>query len=187
FKFEGLWHFEANTFIKAKGKIETPFDKLPLVEGSVIYSQNPSDSSMSFDLQVSYGPEKQIKILLLLEGTILTIDMDLPIEGFSKAQLNGTLTSTTNEGEQALKAVLKSDKDSHDVDGRVKITSDTPIMVNVRLVTRQKAGSDISVFLEIQNKEHGFELNSAFKHGENHLTVEGEVNLQPNNWQVNMK
>jgi hypothetical protein len=48
----------------------------------MMYSKDPNDSSMSFDLKLSYSLEKEIKINLLFEGTALTIDMDLPIEGF---------------------------------------------------------------------------------------------------------
>jgi hypothetical protein len=53
-----------------------------MIEGSLIFTQNPTDSSASLDFQLSYVPGPQIKIYLLLEGNIITVDMDLPIEGF---------------------------------------------------------------------------------------------------------
>jgi hypothetical protein len=57
----------------------------------------------------------------------------------------------------------------------------------VKIVTPHKSGNEISVFLHIQKKEHRFEITSAFTHGKNRLAVEGELGLQPNNWNVNMK
>lgn len=47
---------------------------------------------------------------------------------YSKAQLNGTLTSI-GAGEKALQAVLQSGGKSHDVNGSVKATPQVPIMV----------------------------------------------------------
>jgi len=47
---------------------------------------------------------------------------------FSKAQLNGTLTSTS-AGEKTLQAVIQSGEKSHDVRGNVKMTPQFPIMV----------------------------------------------------------
>ncbi|PSN49824.1 hypothetical protein C0J52_08839 [Blattella germanica] len=187
FKFEGLWHYESNTFVKVKGKLETPFEILPLVEGYIMYSRNIEESSASLDLQLIYAPESQIKVFMVLEGTSLTIDMDLPIEGFSKAQLTGKLIPTPNEGEKTLKAILKSDGKSLDVHGNVKSTTDTPVMVNVRVVTPQKDGQEISLMLKIENKEHGFALDTAFASGEQRLSAQGEMSLQPNDWQVNLK
>lgn len=48
----------------------------------MIFTQNPTDSSVSFDFQLSYAPGQHMKVYLLLEGNVLTVDMDLPIEGF---------------------------------------------------------------------------------------------------------
>lgn len=79
---EGSWHIEGDTFIKVEGKLETPYDKLSAIEGSVIFTQNPTDSAASFDFQLSYAPGQHMKVYLLLEGNVLTVDMDLPIEGF---------------------------------------------------------------------------------------------------------
>ncbi|PNF28889.1 hypothetical protein B7P43_G03854 [Cryptotermes secundus] len=186
FKFEGSWHIEGDTFIKLEGKLETPYDKLSAIEGSVIFTQNPTDSTASFDFQLSYAPGQHMKVYLLLEGNVLTVDMDLPIEGFSKAQLNGTLTST-GAGEKTLQAVLQSGGKSHDVNGSVKATPQVPIMVNVKIVTPHKSGNEISVFLHIQEIEHRFEITSAFTNGRNRLAVEGKFDVQPNNWKINMK
>jgi hypothetical protein len=61
------------------------------------------------------------------------------------------------------------------------------LQVNVKIVTPHKSGNEISVFLYIQKKEHGFEITSAFTHGRNRLAVKGELDLQPNNWNINMK
>ena len=47
---------------------------------------------------------------------------------FSKAQLNGTLTSI-GAGEKALQAVLQSGEKLHDVQGNVKMTPQFPVMV----------------------------------------------------------
>jgi len=82
FKVQASWHIEGNTFIKAHGKLQTPYEKLSMVEGRLIFTQNPTDSSASLDFQLAYVPGPQIKIYLLLEGNIITVDMDLPIEGF---------------------------------------------------------------------------------------------------------
>jgi hypothetical protein len=57
----------------------------------------------------------------------------------------------------------------------------------VKIVTPHKSEKDISVFLHIQKKEHRFEMTSVFTHGKNRLAVEGKFDLQPNNWNVNMK
>ena len=59
--------------------------------------------------------------------------------------------------------------------------------INVRILTPQKTEKEISIFFAVQNKEYGFELDSAFKHGQHSLAVQGEVSLQPNNWQISMK
>jgi hypothetical protein len=61
------------------------------------------------------------------------------------------------------------------------------LQVNVKIVTPHKSGNEISVFLHIQKKEHIFEVTSAFTHGKNRLAVEGKFDLQPNNWNINMK
>jgi len=82
FKVQASWHIEGNTFVKAHGKLQTPYEKLSMVEGSLIFTQNPTDSSASLDFQLEYVPGSQIKIYLLLERNIITIDMDLPLEGF---------------------------------------------------------------------------------------------------------
>jgi hypothetical protein len=81
-KLEVSWHIEGNTFIKVQGKLQTPYDEVSLVEGYIIFTQNPTDSSASFDFQLTYAPGQQMKIDLLLEGNTLTVDMDLPVEGF---------------------------------------------------------------------------------------------------------
>jgi hypothetical protein len=47
---------------------------------------------------------------------------------FSKAQLNGTLTST-GAGEKTLQAFLQSGGKSHDVNGNVRVTPQVPLMV----------------------------------------------------------
>jgi hypothetical protein len=47
---------------------------------------------------------------------------------FSKAQLNGTLTSI-GAGEKTLQAVLHSGGKLHDVNGNVKVTPHIPLMV----------------------------------------------------------
>jgi hypothetical protein len=62
--------------------LQTPFDKLSVIEGNIIFTQNPTDSSASLDFQLTYAPGQQMKVYLLLEGNILTVDMDLPVEGF---------------------------------------------------------------------------------------------------------
>ncbi|XP_069692884.1 uncharacterized protein Apoltp isoform X2 [Periplaneta americana] len=185
-KFEGLWHMEGTAFFKAKGKLQTPFEQLSVVEGSVMFTQNPTDSSASLDLQLSYAPGQQIKVYLVLEGTILTVDMELPIEGFSKAQLNGTLTSN-GEGEKLLKAVLLSGGTFHDVTGNVKVTPQVPIMVNINVVTPNKNANEVGVLINIQKKEHGFEMASSFKNGKHKLSTQGEVDFRPNDWNIHLK
>jgi hypothetical protein len=55
---------------------------LSAVEGSMIFTQNPADSFASFDFWLAYAPGQHVKVHLLLEGNIFTVDMDLPIEGF---------------------------------------------------------------------------------------------------------
>jgi len=186
FNVQASWHIEGNTFIKARGKLQTPYEKLSMVEGSLIFTQNLNDSSASLDFQLAYVPGPQIKIYLLLEENIITVDMDLPIEGFSKAQLNGTLTSI-GAGEKALQAVLQSGEKLHDVQGNVKMTPQFPVMVNVKVVTPHKSEKEISVILNVEKKEHGFELTSAFTHGQHKLAVDGKFDMQPNNWNINMK
>jgi hypothetical protein len=57
----------------------------------------------------------------------------------------------------------------------------------VKIVTPHKSGHEISVFLHVLKKEHRFEMTSAFTHGKNRLAVEGKFDLQPNNWNINMK
>lgn len=61
------------------------------------------------------------------------------------------------------------------------------LQVNVKIVTPHKNGKEISVFLHIQKKEHRVEITSAFTHGKNRLAVEGKFDLQPSNWNINMK
>jgi hypothetical protein len=65
-----------------EGKLETPYDLLSAVEGSLIFTQNPADSSASFDFQLTYAAGQLMKVYSVLEGNILTVDMDLPVEGF---------------------------------------------------------------------------------------------------------
>jgi hypothetical protein len=62
--------------------LQTPYDKLSVVDGSIMFTQNPTDSAASLDFQLIYAPGQQMKVYLLLEGNILTVDMDLPVEGF---------------------------------------------------------------------------------------------------------
>jgi hypothetical protein len=59
--------------------------------------------------------------------------------------------------------------------------------VNVKVVTPHKSEKEISVILSVQKEEHGFELTSAFTHGQNKLAVDGKFDMQPNNWNVSMK
>ena len=47
---------------------------------------------------------------------------------FSKAQLNGTLTST-GAGEKALQAVIQSGEKLRDIQGNVKMSPQFPLMV----------------------------------------------------------
>lgn len=88
------WHIEGNTFVKAQGMLQTPYDKLSLIEGNIIFTQNPTDSSVSLDFQLTYAPGQQIMVSLHLEGNILTVDMDMPIEGLRLVwQLGNSLDS----------------------------------------------------------------------------------------------
>lgn len=57
-----------------------------MVEGSLIFTQNPTDSSVLLDFHLAYIPGSQIKIYLLLDGNVITVDMDLPVEGFRLVQ-----------------------------------------------------------------------------------------------------
>jgi len=57
----------------------------------------------------------------------------------------------------------------------------------VKVVTPHKSEKEISVILSVQKEEHGFELTSAFTHGQHKLTVDGKFDMQPNNWNINMK
>jgi hypothetical protein len=50
------------------------------------------------------------------------------IFAFSKAQLNGTLTST-GAGEKTLQAYLQSGEKLHDVNGYVRVTPQVPLLV----------------------------------------------------------
>lgn len=86
FKVKASWHVEGNTFIKTHIKLQTPYEKLSVVEGSFIFTQNHTDSSVSLDFRLAYIPGPQIKIHLLLDGNSITVDMDLPIEGFRLVQ-----------------------------------------------------------------------------------------------------
>jgi hypothetical protein len=82
YKLEASWHIEGNTFLRIEGKLDTPYDSLSAVEGSLLFTQNPADSSVSFDFQLACSACHHMKVYLLLEGNVITIDMDLPIEGF---------------------------------------------------------------------------------------------------------
>lgn len=74
----------------------------------------------------------------MLQGFIITVAIIIIIiihlinldefSAFSKAQLNGTLTSN-GAGEKALKAVIQSGEKLRDVQGSVKMTPQSPIMV----------------------------------------------------------
>ena len=59
--------------------------------------------------------------------------------------------------------------------------------MNVKVVTPHKSEKEISVILSVQKKEHGFDLTSAFTHGQQKLAVDGKFDMQPNNWNINMK
>jgi hypothetical protein len=82
FKIEASWHIEGDTFIRVEGKLETPYDLLSAVEGSMTFTQNPTDSTASFDFQLTHAAGQRMKVYSLLEGNVLTIDMDVPLEGF---------------------------------------------------------------------------------------------------------
>lgn len=57
----------------------------------------------------------------------------------------------------------------------------------MKVVTPHKSEKEISVILSVQKEEHGFELTSAFTHGQLKLAVDGKFDMQPNNWNINMK
>jgi hypothetical protein len=57
----------------------------------------------------------------------------------------------------------------------------------VKIVTPHKSEKEISIMLSIQKKESAFEMAFAFMHGKSKLTVESEFDLQPNDWNINMK
>ena len=57
----------------------------------------------------------------------------------------------------------------------------------MKVVTPHKNEKEISVILSVQKKEHGFELTSALTHGQHKLDVDGKFDMQPNNWNINMK
>jgi hypothetical protein len=61
------------------------------------------------------------------------------------------------------------------------------LQVNVKVVTPHKNEKEINVILSVQKKEHGFELTSAFTHGQHKLDVDGKFDMQPNNWNINIK
>jgi hypothetical protein len=61
------------------------------------------------------------------------------------------------------------------------------LQVNVKVVTPHKNEKEISVILSVQKEEHGFELTSAFTHGQHKLSVDSKFDMQPNNWNINMK
>lgn len=57
----------------------------------------------------------------------------------------------------------------------------------MKIVTPHKSEKEIGIMLKIQKKESSFEVTSAFMQGKNKLTVESEFDLQPNDWNINMK
>jgi hypothetical protein len=57
----------------------------------------------------------------------------------------------------------------------------------VKIVSPHKSENEFNIFLHVQKKEHRLEITSAFTHGKNRLAVEGNLDLQPNNWNINMK
>lgn len=61
------------------------------------------------------------------------------------------------------------------------------LQVNVKVVTPSKSEKEISIMLSVQKEEHGFELTSAFTHGQYKLAVDGKFVMRPNNWNVNVK
>ena len=66
-------------------------------------------------------------VVVVVVVVVHLINLD-EFSAFSKAQLNGTLTST-GAGEKALKAVIQSGEKLRDVQGSVKMTPQFPIMV----------------------------------------------------------
>ena len=61
------------------------------------------------------------------------------------------------------------------------------LQVNMKVSTPHKNEKEISVILTVQKEEHGFDLTSAFTHGQNKLAVDGKFDMQPNSWNVNIK
>ena len=59
--------------------------------------------------------------------------------------------------------------------------------MNVKIVTPHKNEKEISVTLSVQKEVHGFKLTSALTHGQHKLSVDGKFDMQPNNWNINMK
>lgn len=57
----------------------------------------------------------------------------------------------------------------------------------MKIVTPHKSEKEISVMISIQKNVRGFEVTSAFVHGKSKLAVEGGIDLQPNDWNINMK
>lgn len=57
----------------------------------------------------------------------------------------------------------------------------------MKVVTPHKSEKEINVILNVQKKEHVFELTSSFTHGQHKLAVDGKFDMQPNNWNINMK
>jgi hypothetical protein len=57
----------------------------------------------------------------------------------------------------------------------------------VKIVTSHKSEKEINIMFSIQKKKSGFEITSAFMHGKSKLTVESEFDLQPDDWNINMK
>ena len=68
-----------------------------------------------------------VAIIIIIIIIIRLVNLD-EFSAFSKAQLNGTLTSI-GAGEKALQAVLQSGEKLHDVQGNVKMTPQFPVMV----------------------------------------------------------
>ena len=57
----------------------------------------------------------------------------------------------------------------------------------MKVVTPHTSEKEILVTLSVQKEQHGFELTSAFTHGQHKLAVDGKFDMHPNNWNINMK
>jgi hypothetical protein len=61
------------------------------------------------------------------------------------------------------------------------------LQVNVKIVSPHKSENEIHIFVQVKKKEQRLEMTSTFTHGKLRLAVEGNFDLQPNNWNINMK